>query len=129
MVFGPAGGRSNDMVGEYFGQNHQQASGFYSHYHPQYLMLMQQHQNNHNFYGFSNSTAQILGSEASLSSVAERRDEAMSSDPPDAIPPPFIDFLGVGATWSKLEPNKKLQPSPEAPQYGCGPTLLRSHSR
>ncbi|XP_014506887.1 uncharacterized protein LOC106766687 [Vigna radiata var. radiata] len=92
-----SGGRSNDMVGEYFGQNHHQPSGFYSHY-PQYLMLMQQHQNNHNFYGFSNSTAQILGSEASLSSVAEHRDQAMSSDPPDAIPPPFIDFLGVGAT-------------------------------
>ncbi|XP_020215407.1 transcription factor CSA [Cajanus cajan] len=101
-----SGVRSND----YFGQNrcwerpsdaapHQQPSGFYPHY-PQYVMLMQQQQNcNHNnFYGLSNSTAQILGSEASLSAVAEHRDGAVSSDPPDAIPPPFIDFLGVGAT-------------------------------
>ncbi|RDX82051.1 Transcription factor MYB105, partial [Mucuna pruriens] len=98
-----SGARSND----YFGQNrcwerpsdasaHHNSSSFYPHY-PQYVMLMQ-HQNNHNFYGLSNSTAQILGSEASLSSVAEHRDEAVSSDLPDAIPPPFIDFLGVGAT-------------------------------
>ncbi|TKY58890.1 Transcription factor MYB44 [Spatholobus suberectus] len=103
-----SGARSNEMMGEYCSQNrcwerpsdappHHQPSGFYTHY-PQYLMLMH-HQNNHNFYGFSNSTAQILGSEASLSSVAaEHRDEGVSSDPPDAIPPPFIDFLGVGAT-------------------------------
>ncbi|KAK7362349.1 hypothetical protein VNO77_04460 [Canavalia gladiata] len=105
-----SGGRSNDMVTEYFSQNrswnmasdapsHHQPSGFYPHYPSQYAMLMQHHQqNNHNFYGFSNSTAQILASEASLSSVAEHRDQALSSDPSDAIPPPFIDFLGVGAT-------------------------------
>ncbi|KAG5023678.1 hypothetical protein AAZX31_07G212300 [Glycine max] len=98
---------SNDMVGEYFGQNdhHQPSFGFNPQY-PQYVMLMQQHQQNNHNYGFSNSTAQILGhSEASLSSVAaEHRDhQNVSSDqcPPDAtttIPPPFIDFLGVGAT-------------------------------
>ncbi|KAG4906512.1 hypothetical protein AAZX31_20G030900 [Glycine max] len=107
---------SSDMVGEYFGQNlhHQQqqpSSGFYPQY-PQYVMLMNHHhqQNNHNnFYGFSNSTSQILlgHSEASLSSsvaAEEHRDhQNLSSDqcPPDAtttIPPPFIDFLGVGAT-------------------------------
>lgn len=111
MLFGFVGVRSSsDMVGEYFGQNlhHQQqqpSSGFYPQY-PQYVMLMQQHQQNNHNYGFSNSTAQILGhSEASLSSVAaEHRDhQNVSSDqcPPDAtttIPPPFIDFLGVGAT-------------------------------
>ncbi|XP_027347908.1 transcription factor MYB35-like [Abrus precatorius] len=105
-----SGGRSNDIVGEYFGQNrcwdrpsdahshHHQPSDFYPHYPPQQYVMLMQHQNNHNFYGFSNSTAQILGSEPSLSSVAEHRDEALNSDPPDAIPPPFIDFLGVGAT-------------------------------
>ncbi|KAK7400905.1 hypothetical protein VNO78_12214 [Psophocarpus tetragonolobus] len=100
-----SGVTSNDMVGESFSQNHHhhyhhqhQPSGFYQPHYPQYLMLMQ-HQNNHNFYSFSNSTGQILSSEASLSSVAaEHRDQAVSSDTPDAIPPPFIDFLGVGAT-------------------------------
>ncbi|XP_061370879.1 transcription factor MYB108-like [Gastrolobium bilobum] len=110
-----SGGRSNDMVGEYYSQtrqwdrpsdthphSHHQQSGFYPHHHPQYVMLMQQQEaNNHNFHSFSNSTAsraQRLASEPSLSSVAEHRDQALNSDPPDAIPPPFIDFLGVGAT-------------------------------
>lgn len=110
MLFGLVGVRSsNDMVGEYFGQNdhHQPSFGFNPQY-PQYVMLMQQHQQNNHNYGFSNSTAQILGhSEASLSSsvaAEEHRDhQNLSSDqcPPDAtttIPPPFIDFLGVGAT-------------------------------
>ena len=85
---------------------HHQAPGFYPHY-PQYLMPMQQ-QNDHSFYSFSNSTAstataaaaaaQVLATEPYLSSVAEHRDQALTSDSPDAIPPPFIDFLGVGAT-------------------------------
>ncbi|KAL2344541.1 hypothetical protein Fmac_005826 [Flemingia macrophylla] len=99
-----SGVRSND----YFGQNRcwekpndaaplHQPCGFYPHY-TQYVMLMQHQNYNHNFHGLSNATAQILGSEASLSAVAEHTDGAVSSDPPDAIPPPFIDFLGVGAT-------------------------------
>ncbi|OIW21720.1 hypothetical protein TanjilG_08526 [Lupinus angustifolius] len=80
-----------------------QPHGFYPHFNT-YLMPMQQHQNYNNFYSFSsNSTVSVmLASELSLSAMAEHRDNeaVLSSDPPaDAIStPPFIDFLGVGAT-------------------------------
>ncbi|KAE9597365.1 putative transcription factor MYB-HB-like family [Lupinus albus] len=110
------GARSNDIVGEYINQTRYwdkpndteppqlQPSGFYPHYNT-YLMPMQYHQNYNNFYSLtSNSTAKVmLGSELSLSSVAEQHKDnelVLNSDPSsDAIhQTPFIDFLGVGAT-------------------------------
>ncbi|XP_019432146.1 PREDICTED: uncharacterized protein LOC109339189 isoform X2 [Lupinus angustifolius] len=110
------GARSNDIMGEYISQTKHrdkpydtepsqlQPSGFYPHYNT-YLMPMQYHQNYNNFYSLtSNSTAEaMLGNELSLSSVAEQHKDnelVLNSDPSsDAIhQPPFIDFLGVGAT-------------------------------
>ncbi|XP_015956860.1 transcription factor MYB117 [Arachis duranensis] len=125
-----SGGRGNnnsrEMVGGeyYYGSNHhhhynqQQAHNnnhaYYTRYpNHQYMMMMmpsvQQHQNNNhnkNFYSFSSNSsttvAQVLGSDPSLSSMAEQqhRDHEEASDPPTTIPEPplFIDFLGVGAT-------------------------------
>ncbi|XP_061366318.1 transcription factor MYB105-like [Gastrolobium bilobum] len=103
-----SGARSNDMVGESFSrivdknQYHHPLYGFYPHYPQQHLMAMQ-HPNNNNFYSFSNSSASttpnVSAREPSWSSsVVENREKIVISDPPDAVPPPFFDFLGVGAT-------------------------------
>ncbi|KAE9607365.1 hypothetical protein Lal_00026611 [Lupinus albus] len=105
-----SGGRSNNNQTRYWDNKPNDAAtpqlqphGFYPHFNT-YLMPMQQHQNYNNIYSFtSNSTVSVmLASEVSLSAMAEHRDieAVLSSDPPaDAIStPPFIDFLGVGAT-------------------------------
>ncbi|XP_027362789.1 transcription factor MYB108-like [Abrus precatorius] len=95
-----SGGRSNDRTYEY-DHRRSQLAGFYPHYAPQYVMAMQQLNNNHNFYSFSNSSASTtIAREPSSSSlsVAETSDKVVISDPPDGVPPPFFDFLGVGAT-------------------------------
>ncbi|KAF1873104.1 hypothetical protein Lal_00016231, partial [Lupinus albus] len=108
-----SGARSNEMVSEYFNQTRYwdkkpndapppqlQTYGYYPYYN-KYLMPMQQHQNNNNLYSFSsNSTGSVMLSseEVSLSSVAEQHRDNEDT-PADAIStPPFIDFLGVGAT-------------------------------
>ncbi|CAJ1932046.1 unnamed protein product [Sphenostylis stenocarpa] len=109
------GGGSNDMMGESNSQircwertneslhHHWQPSGLYPHYPQQYLMAMQQLDNNtrNNFYSFLNSSSAstTTGKEPSSSPcVAGIRDKVVNSDPPDGVPPPFFDFLGVGAT-------------------------------
>ncbi|MED6121661.1 hypothetical protein PIB30_032201 [Stylosanthes scabra] len=119
---------NGDKVAEYYyGSNHNHNHNHYHYneqqaqhnhgYYPRYanhqcMMMMpvqqqQQHQNhNKSFYSFSsnssNKVAQVLGSDPSLSSMAEQqhRDDEEASDPPTTIPEPplFIDFLGVGAT-------------------------------
>ncbi|KAI4314146.1 hypothetical protein L6164_027082 [Bauhinia variegata] len=87
------------------------AASFYAHgiYPPCNMMPMQQsNSSSHNFYSFSsNSTVvaaaaapHVLGCEPS-SSMAENRDQVSHHHHhhhPDPVPPPFIDFLGVGAT-------------------------------
>ncbi|XP_027914906.1 transcription factor MYB105-like [Vigna unguiculata] len=114
-----SGGGSNDMTGECNNvqmrswersnesvEHHWQQSGSYPHYPQQYLMAMQQVENKrrNNFYSLLNSSSSVAGSrgkEASSSSsacVAGMRDKVVKSDPPDGVPPPFFDFLGVGAT-------------------------------
>ncbi|KAJ1423654.1 SANT/Myb domain [Sesbania bispinosa] len=97
-----SGARSNDMVGESLSQircwdrtsddqYHHQVSGFYPPpYYPQQYMP-----NNHNFYSYSNSSAR---EPSSVAAENRNRDKVvMISDPSDAVPPPFFDFLGVGA--------------------------------
>ncbi|ESW29603.1 hypothetical protein PHAVU_002G083800 [Phaseolus vulgaris] len=110
-----SGGGSKDTMGEANGQirswertneslhHHCQQSGSYPHYPQQYLMAMQQLDNNscNNFYSFLNSSSAstTTGNEPSSSPcVAGIRDKVVNSDPPDGVPPPFFDFLGVGAT-------------------------------
>ncbi|KAI4328459.1 hypothetical protein L6164_020812 [Bauhinia variegata] len=114
-----SGARSNDMMytGGVLGQSRywdrtsddhkHHTAGFYPHgFYPPYMMPMQQsNSNSHNFYSLSsNSTvgaAHVLASEGS-SSMAENRDQVSHHHHhhhnPDPVPPPFIDFLGVGAT-------------------------------
>ncbi|KHN01245.1 Transcription factor MYB44 [Glycine soja] len=108
-----SGGGSNDIVLESISHmrsrertngshnHHCQLSGCYPHYPQQYLMAMQQQlDNNNNFYSFLNSSpaASTAREPSSSPCVAEIRDKVENSDPPDGVPPPFFDFLGVGAT-------------------------------
>lgn len=119
-----SGVRRNDMMGEYYNNqmrcwdrpndcsHHQTNTSLYTHYPPQYIMPIQEENKNHNnnFDSSSKSTTAttrkpvsqiILGSEVSLSTVAEEREQIlmMSDDEADGdANPPFIDFLGVGAT-------------------------------
>nr|QSD99645.1 MYB family transcription factor [Melilotus albus] len=100
-----SGGRNNDMVKESFNQiryywegtndeyQQQQQYSFYHHYPQQQYMMTMQHQNNTNFYNFSNSTA------LSTPHIAENSEKGLIGDTPDAVETPqFFDFLGVGAT-------------------------------
>ncbi|XP_014519753.2 transcription factor MYB105-like [Vigna radiata var. radiata] len=105
-----SGGGRNDMTGESNGEirswersNESVESGLYPDYPQQYLRAMQQLENKtrKNFYSFLNSSwaSGSTGKEASSSAcVAGKRDKVVNSDPPDGVPPPFFDFLGVGAT-------------------------------
>ena len=106
-----AGPKSNDMMGM-FSQtiswdrpnNEPRISGFYPQQHPSYILTMQQ--SNHQYpYCFSDSTASTLpqavsASEPSRSSPSVA-DQSRVSGHFETVPPPFIDFLGVGATWSQ----------------------------
>ncbi|KAF3943196.1 hypothetical protein ACB098_03G173400 [Castanea mollissima] len=71
-------------------------SGFYSHYPP--FMLAMQQSGNDNPYDYlepsATPTAQVSASEPSSSSATETRVGSQF----ETVPPPFIDFLGVGAT-------------------------------
>lgn len=71
-------------------------TGFYSHYPP--FMLAMQQSGNHNPYDYlepsATPTPQVSASEPSSSSATETRVGSQF----ETIPPPFIDFLGVGAT-------------------------------
>ncbi|KAK9277539.1 hypothetical protein L1049_007083 [Liquidambar formosana] len=73
-------------------------SGFNPHHHPSMMMAMQQ-SNYHNPYNFTESntasTLQVSATDPSSSTVRENRVVASHYE---TIPPPFIDFLGVGAT-------------------------------
>jgi len=103
-----AGPKSNDMMGM-FSQtiswdrpnNEPRISGFYPQQHPSYILAMQQ--SNHQYpYCFSDSTASTLpqavsASEPSRSSPSVA-DQSRVSGHFETVPPPFIDFLGVGAT-------------------------------
>lgn len=69
-------------------------------------MAMRQ-SNNHDVYSFLDSSTpapHVSASEPSSSAATESRVASHF----ETIPPPFIDFLGVGATWS-LEANEKLK--------------------
>ncbi|KAJ8760855.1 hypothetical protein K2173_021893 [Erythroxylum novogranatense] len=66
--------------------------------HP-YIMAMQL-SNYQNSYCLADSTPQLSGKEPSASSSATAADNKRVSNHIETIPPPFIDFLGVGATRS-----------------------------
>ncbi|XP_022776847.1 transcription factor MYB105-like [Durio zibethinus] len=98
--------KSNDMMGM-FSQTRSwdrpidepQISGFYPHHHhSSYMMAMQQSEflSSQSLTDSTASTAQVSASEPS-SSVAGSR-AASSHSHYKTVPPPFIDFLGVGAT-------------------------------
>jgi len=143
---GLKGGGSNDIVLESISHmrsrertngshnHHCQLSGCYPHYPQQYLMAMQQQlDNNNNFYSFLNSSpaASTAREPSSSPCVAEIRDKVENSDPPDGVPPPFFDFLGVGATWDK---NQIIYPkAAKLPRKFLNIVVvqhkLRSHSR
>ncbi|RDX77609.1 Transcription factor MYB105, partial [Mucuna pruriens] len=84
-----SGGGSNESQ-----HNHCQLSGFYPRYPQQYLMAMQQVDNN--FYSFlkssSASTTRAREPSSSPPSDAVMRDKVVNRDPPE---PPFFDFLGL----------------------------------
>ncbi|WJZ81121.1 hypothetical protein VitviT2T_000979 [Vitis vinifera] len=67
-------------------------SGFYPQYPP--LMMAMQQSNYHNTCNFPNSTASTPQASATEPSSSENRVASHF----ETIPPPFIDFLGVGAT-------------------------------
>ncbi|XWS64251.1 hypothetical protein CRYUN_Cryun06bG0170200 [Craigia yunnanensis] len=75
-----------------------QISGFYPQQHPSYMMAMQQSEllSSQSLTDSTRSTPQVSASEPS-SSVAGSR-AASSHSHYETVPPPFIDFLGVGAT-------------------------------
>lgn len=96
-------GESNGEIRSWERSNESVESGLYPDYPQQYLRAMQQLENKtrKNFYSFLNSSwaSGSTGKEASSSAcVAGKRDKVVNSDPPDGVPPPFFDFLGVGAT-------------------------------
>lgn len=73
-------------------QNNNNVSGFYPQYPP--LMTAMQQSNYHNAYNFPDSTASTSQASATEPSSSENRVATHF----ETIPPPFIDFLGVGAT-------------------------------
>lgn len=96
------GPKSNDIKGR-FSQggrwerpsDEAHESGFSPH-HPPFLMAMRQ-SNNHDVYSFLDSSTpapHVSASEPSSSAATESRVASHF----ETIPPPFIDFLGVGAT-------------------------------
>ncbi|PPD96266.1 hypothetical protein GOBAR_DD06719 [Gossypium barbadense] len=99
------GVKSNDMMG-IFSQTRSwdrpidepQISGFYphQHHHPSYIMAMQQSEflSSQGLTDSTAPTAQISGSEPSSSVPGTK---AATSSHYETVPPPFIDFLGVGA--------------------------------
>ncbi|KAK5771102.1 transcription factor CSA-like [Gossypium arboreum] len=99
------GVKSNDMMG-IFNQTRSwdrpidepQISGFYphQHHHPSYIMAMQQSEflSSQGLTDSTAPTAQISGSEPSSSVPGTK---AATSSHYETVPPPFIDFLGVGA--------------------------------
>ncbi|TYI46163.1 hypothetical protein E1A91_D13G087400v1 [Gossypium mustelinum] len=99
------GVKSNDMMG-IFSQTRSwdrpidepQISGFYphQHQHPSYIMAMQQSEflSSQGLTDSTAPTAQISGSEPSSSVPGTK---AATSSQYETVPPPFIDFLGVGA--------------------------------
>lgn len=125
--------RSRERTNESY-NHHCQLSGFYPHHPQQYLMAMQQQLDNNNFYSFLNSSSSASTTrtrEPSSPCVAEIRDKVVNSDPPDGVPPPFFDFLGVGATWDK---NQIIYPkAAKLPRKFLNIVVvqhkLRSHSR
>ncbi|KAG6651064.1 transcription factor MYB105-like [Carya illinoinensis] len=94
------GPKSNKKMGRSWDRPREEvqaASGFYPHphHHSPFLMAMQQ-STNHNPYSFLDTSAprpQVSASDPSLSSTESEVDSHF-----ETIPPPFIDFLGVGAT-------------------------------
>ncbi|KAL9389104.1 hypothetical protein Peur_017709 [Populus x canadensis] len=76
-------------------------SGFYPQHYPPYLMATQQ-SNYQNPYCFSDFTASTLPQEVSVSqpspSSPSVADQSRVSGHFETVAPPFIDFLGVGAT-------------------------------
>ncbi|KAH1031335.1 hypothetical protein J1N35_043509 [Gossypium stocksii] len=99
------GVKSNDMMG-IFSQTRSwdrpidepQISGFYphQHHHPSYIMAMQQSEflSSQGLTDSTAPTAQISGSEPSSSVPGTK---AATSSHYETVPPPFIDFLGLGA--------------------------------
>lgn len=76
----------------------QTVAGIHAHHHPPCMTAMQQ-SNYHNLHSFSDSTVSIIpkvsvGERPSSSSAVDKG----VADHFETIPPPFIDFLGVGAT-------------------------------
>jgi myb proto-oncogene protein len=76
-------------------------SGFYPQHYPPYLMATQQ-SNYQNPYCYSDLTASTLPQEVSVSqpspSSPSVADQSRVSGHFETVAPPFIDFLGVGAT-------------------------------
>ncbi|KAG7979282.1 hypothetical protein I3843_05G122500 [Carya illinoinensis] len=71
-------------------------SGFYP-YHPPFFMAMQQ-SNSHNPYSFLDPSAPAPQVSASDPSSSASATESGVANHFETVPPPFIDFLGVGAT-------------------------------
>jgi hypothetical protein len=102
-----SGPNSTDIMGRFsHGRSWERPSveannltGFYSHHHPPFMMAMQQ-SSNHNPYDFlepsTAPTPQVSPTEQPSSSSAATETRVGSHF--ETIPPPFIDFLGVGAT-------------------------------
>ncbi|MBA0602419.1 transcription factor CSA [Gossypium raimondii] len=99
------GVKSNDMMSiirqtRYWDRpiDEPQISGFYphQHHHPSYIMAMQQSEflSSQGLTDSTAPTAQISGSEPSSSVPGTK---AATSSHYETVPPPFIDFLGVGA--------------------------------
>ncbi|XP_041013851.1 transcription factor MYB105-like [Juglans microcarpa x Juglans regia] len=91
------GPKSNDKMGRYRDRplEEAQASGLYLDNHSPFFMAMQQ-SNNYNPFSFLDTSApgpQVSASDPSLSAT-----ESGVATHFETIPPPFIDFLGVGAT-------------------------------
>ncbi|XWS34116.1 hypothetical protein CRYUN_Cryun21dG0012100 [Craigia yunnanensis] len=98
--------KSNDMMGMFSHTrswdspiDEPQLSGFYPQQQPSYIMAMQQSNllSSQSLTDSTASTPQVSVSEPS-SSVAGSRVAASSHSHYETVPPPFIDFLGVGAT-------------------------------
>ncbi|KAK4842701.1 hypothetical protein QYF36_026364 [Acer negundo] len=115
------GPKTNEMMGTLSQQNimswnrpidERQNSGFNPHHHPQYMMMMMAMQQSNNFHNpdsnFLDSTRasttppQVSGNSNSCfetsSSVVAPAGNSGHFETTTINPPPFIDFLGVGAT-------------------------------